>query len=146
MNLMRAILKTAACGAALAAGAAALAQDRSSPPPLGLKGYDPVAYFTDGKPSKGTPSINFDFDESRYLFSTSKNRDTFASNPDRYSPQFGGLCATGLSMGMKTESDPNVWAIVDGKLYVFYSPQARDMAIKDPALIRRSHETWKKGK
>ncbi len=111
-------------------------------PPIALKGNDPVSYFNPGKPAKGASSINYDFDDSRYLFSSQKNKETFAANPDRYTPQFGGLCATGLSMGMKAEADPRVFKIVDGKLYVFSSTQALEMVEKDPSLLKKAHESW----
>jgi YHS domain-containing protein len=68
-------------------------------PPVALKGYDPVSYFDPGKPTKGASTINFDFDGTRYLFSSQRNRELFAANPDRYAPQFRGLCTTGLAMG-----------------------------------------------
>ena len=113
---------------------------------VALKGHDPVAYFTDGKAVKGTTSISYDFDDGHYLFSNAAHRQMFASSPDRYTPQFGGLCASGLAMGMKAEADPTVWKIIDGKLYVFSSPQAREMVEKDPAILQRSREHWKSGK
>ncbi len=111
-------------------------------PPVGLKGHDPVSYFTDGRPVKGSAGINYDFDEARYLFSSQKNRERFAASPDRYTPQFAGLCATGLSMGMKAEADPSVFKIIDGKLYVFSSTRARDMVDQDPSLLAKSHQSW----
>ena len=111
-------------------------------PPVSLKGHDPVSYFTDARPVKGSAGINFDFDEVRYLFASQKNRERFAASPERYTPQFAGLCATGLAMGMKAEADPSVYRIIDGKLYVFSSPQARDMADQDRSLLARSHQNW----
>jgi YHS domain-containing protein len=111
-------------------------------PPVSLKGHDPVSYFTDGRPVKGSAGINYDFDEARYLFSSQKNRERFASSPERYTPQFAGLCTTGLSMGVKAEADPSVFKIIDGKLYVFSSAQARDKAEKDPSLLARAHGQW----
>jgi len=131
-------------GAALLASGAAWSQTAAKAPHVVLKGYDPVAYFTDGKPVKGAPEISYDFDDGRYHFSSAAHRTTFASSPDKYSPQFDGLCATGLSMGMRAEADPSVWKIVDGKLYVFSSPKARDMA--DKAMIERSHKAWQERK
>lgn len=109
-------------------------------PPVSLKGHDPVAYFTDGRPVKGSAAINYDFDEARYLFASQKNRERFASSPERYMPQFAGLCATGMSMGMKAEADPSVFKIIDGKLYVFSSTQARDKVEKDPSLLAKAQQ------
>lgn len=124
--------------AAMAVALPALAQDKAAPR-LGIKGYDPVSYFTEGRPVKGAPGLHHDFDDTRYLFSSQKNRGAFAADPARYEPQFGGLCATGIAFGKQAESDPTQWAILDGKLYVFSSLEAKQMAEKDPALIRRAH-------
>lgn len=117
------------------------AQAQSSPP-VALKGNDPVSYFNPGRPAKGAAKISYDFDESRYLFSSAKNKEQFAANPDRYAPQFSGLCATGLSMGAKAEADPNIFLVKEGKLYVFSSVEARQMAEKDPALLKKAQEAW----
>lgn len=111
-------------------------------PPLALKGNDPVSYFNPGRPALGASKISYDFDQSRYLFSSAKNKELFAANPDRYAPQFSGLCATGLSMGMKAEADPNVFLVKDGKLYVFSSIEARQMVEKDPTLLKKAQEAW----
>lgn len=111
-------------------------------PPVALKGNDPVSYFNPGRPAKGASKISYDFDESRYLFSSAENKELFAANPDRYTPQFSGLCATGLSMGAKAEADPSVFLVKDGKLYVFSSVEARQMVEKDPTLLKKAHETW----
>ena len=122
---------------------ASFAQTNSPvPAAVALKGHDTVAYFTEKRPVMGTVQNGYEWDGSRYLFSSVKNRETFSANPDRYAPQFGGLCATGLGMGMKTAADPNVWKIVDGKLYVFSSVEAKQMVDKDPTLLSRSHQTW----
>ena len=112
-------------------------------PGVALKGRDTVSYFTEKRPVMGSPQNGYDWDGSRYLFSSAKNRDAFAANPDRYTPQFGGLCATGVGMGVKTAADPNVWKIVDGKLYVFSSIEAKQAVDKDPTLLTNSHRAWK---
>ena len=125
--------------AALALPASTLAQEK----PPALKGHDPVAYFTDGRPVKGASSIAYEFDESKYLFSSAKNRELFAAHPDRYSPQFSGLCTVGLSMGKRVEADPTVWKIVDGKLYVFSSVRAREAADEDPSLFAKAQQAYR---
>ena len=108
-------------------------------PKVALKGYDPVAYFTDGKPVKGDKAHSYDWDEARYLFANAKNKAAFAAAPEKYAPQFAGLCATGLAFGKKVEADPQAWKIVDGKLYVFSSISAKDAADKDPSVLARAH-------
>ena len=115
-------------------------------PPLALKGHDPVAYFTDGRPVRGAASMNVDFDDSRYLFASAKNRELFSASPERYTPQFAGLCATGMAFGKKAEADPSIFVVREGKLYIFSSTEARDMAQKDPSLLGKSHQAWAKPK
>ena len=140
MNFRRFLL----LGVFFLGNSAAFAQSATSALPVALKGYDPVTYFNPGKPAQGASASYVDFDDSRFLFSSPRNRDLFASNPDKYSPQFSGLCATGLSMGMKAEADPKVFKVIDGKLYVFSSTDALQMALKDPALLKKSHDAWAK--
>ena len=100
-----------------------------------LKGHDPVAYFTEGKPVKGDPKLSYDWDEGRYYFSSAKHRDLFAANPERYAPQFGGYCTGSMSGGATREGDPEAWIIRDGKLYVFGATKFKDIAEKDSAYL-----------
>ena len=129
--------------AGLLIGPAAAQAPAGKSPPLALKGHDPVAYFTEGRPMRGAASINVDFDESRYLFASAKNRELFSKSPDRYTPQFAGLCATGMAFGKSVDADPSIFVVRDGKLYIFSSAEARDMAQKDPSLLGKSHQAWK---
>ena len=109
-------------------------------PTVSLKGHDPVSYFTEGRPVKGQTGINYDYDDARYLFSSPRNRELFAASPERYTPQFSGLCTTGMALGMKAEADPSVFKIVDGKLYVFSSTGAREKVDKDPSLLAKAQQ------
>lgn len=115
----------------LAAGTAALAQDKR----VMLKGHDPVAYFTEGRPVKGSPAFAFDWDGDRYHFASAANRDRFAADPDRYAPQFGGYCTGSMSRNVVNEMHPEAWIVSEGKLYVFGQPKFRDMALKDPQWL-----------
>ena len=90
--------------------------------PLAIKGYDPVAYFTDGKPTRGPPEFEYDWDEHRYLFASAEHRDLFKADPVRYAPQFGNYCAMALAMGEIVVANPENWLVSDGKLYVFGNP------------------------
>src|SRR5438045_8910126 len=89
-----------------------------------LKGYDPVAYFTDGKPVKGDPKISYDWDEGRYYFASDEHRNLFTADPDRYAPSFGGYCTGSMSRGIRNEGHPEAWVIADGKLYVVGSAES----------------------
>ena len=136
--------KASALLLALFFAGSALAQGTPKAPPLALKGYDPVSYFTPGKATQGASRISYDFDDSRYQFASEKNKQLFAANPDKYSPQFSGLCATGLGMGAKAEADPRLFRVIDGKLYVFSSADAVSAAEQDPSLLRKAHAAWDK--
>ena len=100
--------------------------------PLAIKGYDPVAYFTDGKPVRGLPDFEYLWDDRRYQFVSATHRDLFKANPLRYAPQFANFCAMALSQGELVIADPENWLIGDGKLYVFGKP-----APDGPALFQK---------
>jgi hypothetical protein len=93
-----------------------------------LSGYDPVAYFTDGKPMKGDEKLAYDWDNERYYFATAKHRAMFMADPDRYAPQFGGYCTGSMSRGVRNEGHPESWVIVDDRLYVFGAPDSETAA------------------
>jgi hypothetical protein len=96
----------------------AVAQDVA----LAIKGYDPVAYFTDGRPTPGRPDIEYQWDEHTYRFASAEHRDLFKTDPARYAPQFGNFCAMALAKGLVVVANPENWLISDSKLYVFGSP------------------------
>jgi len=131
-------------GLALSAVAAALPAWAQGTQPLALKGYDPVAYFTDGKPTEGAAQYEITFDGQRYRFASAKHRDLFKANPDKYAPQFGGLCAMNLSRGVKRESDPHNWVISNGNLYVFAGERgAQNFAADAQASAAKAAANWK---
>jgi hypothetical protein len=90
--------------------------------PLAIKGYDPVAYFTLGRPTPGLPGLEYEWDEHRYRFARPEHRDLFKADPLRYAPQFANFCAMALTRGEIHEANPEYWLISDGKLYVFGGP------------------------
>lgn len=108
-------------------------------PRVAIKGYDPVAYFVEGRPVKGLPAFAYDFDDSRYYFSSAKNRGLFSANPDRYAPQFAGLCAAGLADGRIVESDPTAFVVSNGRLYLFQAAKGTERVLKDPSLLSKAH-------
>jgi YHS domain-containing protein len=85
---------------------------------VGLKGHDPVAYFTVGEPTTGKTEYTAKHDGVTYQFATAANRDLFKAAPAKYAPQFGGFCAMGVAMERKLDGDPTAWTIADGKLYL----------------------------
>ncbi len=88
---------------------------------LAIKGYDVVAYFGAGVPTKGDPRFVHRWNDATWQFATAKNRNLFANDPEKYAPQFGGYCAWAISHGYTADVDPETFRIVDGKLYLIYS-------------------------
>lgn len=87
---------------------------------VAIKGYDAVAYFTEGRPTKGAPEFSYDWLGATWQFSNAGNRDAFAAEPIRYAPQYGGFCALGTANEEASANiDPDAWRIVGGKLYLF---------------------------
>ena len=85
---------------------------------VAIKGYDAVAYFTEGSAVKGDKQFAHNWEEATWHFTSASNRDLFAANSGRYAPQYGGYCALGLASGEYADIDPEAWTIVDGKLYL----------------------------
>ena len=110
---------------------------------VAISGYDPVAYFTDGHPVKGSPAFSFPFDGAVYYFASAEHQKLFTADPDRYAPYYSGYCAVGVSVGMKLEADPESWAISDSRLYVFGNKQAKAVFAADPAgTIAKADANW----
>jgi YHS domain-containing protein len=110
---------------------------------LALKGYDPVAYFTDNKPAAGLGDFELDWKGAKWRFATARNRELFTSEPEKYAPQYGGYCAWAVGHGYTAKGDPETWKIVDGKLYLNYN---RDVKAKweqeTQELISKGNENW----
>ena len=119
---------------------------------LAIQGYDPVAFFTDGKPVKGKSEFVAKHDGAVYLFASKEHRDTFKADPAKYEPAFGGYCAYGVSRNKLVEIDPEAFQIMDGKLLLQYSKGVRDNFNKDAiGNLSKANANWpglveKKGK
>ena len=110
---------------------------------LALKGYDPVAYFADGKPVRGKPEFSASHEGATYRFASAANRSAFLAAPARYAPQYGGYCAYGMASGYKAPIEPDAWTIVEGKLYLNYSQSVRSRWSADiPGYIRKAEANW----
>ena len=110
---------------------------------LALRGFDPVAYFEDGKPTRGAENFSASFDGARYLFASESHRKLFLENPKKYLPEYGGFCAVGTSFGEKVDVDPETGKIVNGKLYVNNGPKAQEIFDHDTRnTITRANQNW----
>jgi YHS domain-containing protein len=108
-----------------------------------MKGYDPVAYFLEKKASKGKNEFRYEWSGSKWLFSSQANLDAFKADPKKYTPQYGGLCAFGISVNRKVYANPDVWTIFDDKLYFNYNLKVRELWFQDiSARIQKGNEFW----
>ena len=112
---------------------------------VGAHGYDPVAFFTEGKAVKGAPQLQRTFGGAIYYFQSSANRDVFDKEPAKYAPQYGGYCAMALTMGKLEDVDPNYFLVHEGKLLLQRNEKAHMMFSKDPeGNHRKADENWAK--
>ncbi len=112
---------------------------------LALHGYDPVAYFTDGVPTAGSPDHTYEWMGATWRFASAEHRDAFAAEPERYAPQYGGYCAYAVSKGYTADVDPEAWRLVDGELYLNYSPKVQKLWQEDiPGRIASADAHWPK--
>jgi hypothetical protein len=110
---------------------------------LAIDGYDPVAYFTDNRPVKGSSDFTFEFEGAKYRFASAANRDTFVKDPSKFAPQYGAFCAYAVSRGYTADTDPFAWKIVDGRLYLNYNAGAQKKWEEDVAgNIRKGDANW----
>ena len=110
---------------------------------VAIRGYDPVAYFTLGRPTKGAPAYTHTWRGAAWHFATAEHRDLFKAAPEKYAPQYGGYCAYGVSYGAAPPIDPAAWRIVDGRLYLNYSKSVQAVWEKDiPGFIRKADANW----
>ncbi len=112
---------------------------------LAVNGYDPVAYFVEGKPIEGRGNLEYDWNGATWRFANKDNLDAFKAAPEAYAPRYGGYCAWAVSQGYTASADPHAWRIVDNKLYLNYSKGVQRRWEKDvPGNIKRADENWPK--
>lgn len=88
---------------------------------VAIRGYDTVAYFTEGKPVKGSEDFSVDYEGASWHFANQENADLFKVDPEKYAPQYGGYCAYGVAQDALVKIEPENWVILDDKLYLNYS-------------------------
>lgn len=142
----RTILTTATLGVLLV-GRLAFAE-----PPINVTrgntaigGYDPVAYFTNGRAVPGHAKYEFEWQGARWRFASAEHRDLFVANPRKYAPQYGGYCAWAVSRGYTADIDPEAWYLHEGRLYLNYSTSVRARWLRDvPGNIAKANANWPK--
>jgi YHS domain-containing protein len=110
---------------------------------VAIRGYDPVAYFTDNKPVEGSKDFSWSWQGTTWQFKDKANLEAFKSNPEKYAPQFGGYCAYGVSENHKSPTQPDAFTIVDNKLYLNYNVKVKELWVKDiPGRVAKAETNW----
>ncbi len=108
-----------------------------------MAGYDAVSYFNDGVPVRGQPEYAVVWKGAEWHFASAENREAFERDPRAFAPQFGGYCAYAMALGELSSTDPTLWDVVDGRLYLTHSPQIDAMWHEDQAeYIRMAEKNW----
>lgn len=102
---------------------------------LAISGFDPVAYFTDGKPVLGRIGVVLSFAGAVWQFRNEGNRAAFAAHPEVYMPRFGGYDPVALARGTSVPGHPLIWVRVRNRLYLFYEDKARATFLADPGRV-----------
>jgi YHS domain-containing protein len=110
---------------------------------LAVKGYDPVSYFTTGKPTPGSAEFSTTYRGATYRFSSAENRDRFIAAPEKFVPQYGGYCALAISLNKIADIEPDQWAIVNDKLYLNNGLIAQSLwSLDKSGNIVRGDQNW----
>ena len=112
---------------------------------VAIDGYDPVAYFTDGRPVEGSKTHTFVWNGATWRFASAARRDLFALEPLKYAPQYGGYCAWAVSQGYTAGIDPEAWTVHDGRLFLNYdSSVQKKWALDIPGNVAQGDGNWPK--
>ena len=108
-----------------------------------MAGYDAVSFFNDDAPVLGLPEYAVVWKGAEWHFASAENREAFERDPRAFAPQFGGYCAYAMAHGRLKSTDPSLWDVVDGRLYLTHSPEIEEMWRQDQAkYIDMAEANW----
>ena len=112
-------------------------------PGVAVGGYDPVAYFKEGAAKDGSNTFTTEWQGATWRFSSAENLAAFQQTPQSFAPQYGGYCAYAVSKGATAKGEPLAWTIADGKLYLNYSEDVRNLWRQDiPGNVAKANDNW----
>lgn len=129
----------------MATGSAATSERIVTDPVSGLAigGFDPVAYFIEARPRLGNSDYELSFAGTVWRFGNEGNRAAFVADPAVYMPRFGGYDPVAVARGASAPGHGELWFVADERLYLFYSPAARDAFARDPAsAVDAAERLW----
>lgn len=114
-----------------------------APNGIAIRGYDTVAYFTEGKPVEGKDAFSTEWEGATWKFASQNHLDLFTGDPEKYAPQYGGYCAYGVAVGNLVKIEPELWTIVDDKLYLNFNDKFNNEWLKDiPGYIATANDKF----
>jgi hypothetical protein len=114
-----------------------------APKGIALDGYDAVAFFTQGKPVKGSSDYALRWNGAQWLFADKADLESFKKAPEKYAPQYGGYCAYGAAQGHKAPVEIDTWSVINNKLYLNYDQKVKSKWVKDEATyIESANKNW----
>lgn len=138
-----AALAAIAIGAAACSKAEGVAKIDTDSSGRAIRGYDAVAYFAVESAVEGNPKFEFAWNGAKWLFASEENLEKFKKSPETYAPQFGGYCSYAVSHGHTADGDPKAWKVVDGKLYLNYDQDVKQMWEKEQdKFIKDGEKNW----
>ncbi|MEM6578481.1 MAG: YHS domain-containing (seleno)protein, partial [Pseudomonadota bacterium] len=110
---------------------------------IAINGYDPVAYHKAGEPTKGSADYKYEYNDVVWKFSSAENKAAFKADPAKFAPAYGGWCAVGTSKGKKVPTQPHLFKIVDGQLYLNSSDGAHNLFLEnETGTIGKAETNW----
>jgi hypothetical protein len=109
---------------------------------VAIQGYDPVAYFTMNQAVRGSPRIVHEWGGMAWFFSKQEHRDAFASDPEKYAPQFGGFCTPSIASGKTSRGSGEAWVMHNGKVYLSYDKAVLEGFRRDLTGTISKAEGW----
>lgn len=110
---------------------------------LAIRGYDPVAYFTENAAVEGDSQFEYEWQGATWRFASEQNLNRFIGNPEMYAPQYGGYCAWAVAHGKTASIQPEQFSVIDGKLYLNYNAKIQEKWKADPArYIEQADDIW----
>ncbi|WP_424977037.1 YHS domain-containing (seleno)protein [Leisingera sp. S232] len=110
---------------------------------VAIGGYDAVAFFERGVAEPGRHTHAVMWKGVVWRFSSARNQAQFEADPRAYAPAFGGYCAYAMSKGLVHEGNPQLWAIVDGELFLLNNRRVHGLWQADTAeMIASGRIHW----
>lgn len=106
-----------------------------------IAGFDPVAYFVDRMPRRGSPSHEYEWSGVTWRFVSAANRAVFVRDPEVYAPRYGGYGAERVAEGALLEGNPVLWKVIDDRLYLFSTAERLERWGEGARFRRRRADT-----